>query len=161
MLICSIMSLATGTSYGSAGSGGLAMMGIGIAMGFPPGMIAGAVICRALFGDKLSPFSDSTNLASGMANADLFSLGGGWLLPRPAKSSGGLPPLLEIPPEVGAGSHCIVGSELHPADVLLPDQIDLHRSFAGILAHNVRKPSPIQHAVPKATMQRIWNKNSI
>lgn len=39
VLICSIMSLATGTSYGSAGSGGLAMMGIGIAMGFPPGMI--------------------------------------------------------------------------------------------------------------------------
>ena len=72
VLICSIMSLATGTSYGSAGSGGLAMMGIGIAMGFPPGMIAGAVICGALFGDKLSPFSDSTNLASGMANADLF-----------------------------------------------------------------------------------------
>ena len=49
VLICSIMSLATGTSYGSAGSGGLAMMGIGIAMGFPPGMIAGAVICGALF----------------------------------------------------------------------------------------------------------------
>ena len=72
VIICSIMSLATGTSYGSAGSGGLAMMGIGIAMGFPPGMIAGAVICGALFGDKLSPFSDSTNLASGMANADLF-----------------------------------------------------------------------------------------
>lgn len=66
VLICSIMSLATGTSYGSAGSGGLAMMGIGIAMGFPPGMIAGAVICGALFGDKLSPFSDSTNLASGI-----------------------------------------------------------------------------------------------
>lgn len=72
VLICSIMSLATGTSYGSAGSGGIAMMGIGIAMGFPPGMIAGAVICGALFGNKLSPFADSTNLASGMANADLF-----------------------------------------------------------------------------------------
>ncbi len=72
LLICSILSLATGTSYGSAGSGGLAMMGIGIGMGFPPGMIAGAVICGALFGDKMSPFSDTTNLAPAMAGGDLF-----------------------------------------------------------------------------------------
>ena len=54
LFICSLLSLATGTSYGSAGSAGLAMMGIGISMGFPPGMIAGAVICGALFGDKMS-----------------------------------------------------------------------------------------------------------
>lgn len=72
LLICSILSLATGTSYGSAGSGGLAMMGIGIGMGFSPGMIAGAVICGALFGDKMSPFSDTTNLAPAMAGGDLF-----------------------------------------------------------------------------------------
>lgn len=72
LLLCSILSLATGTSYGSAGSAGLAMMGIGISMGFPPGMIAGAVICGALFGDKMSPFSDTTNLAPAMAGGDLF-----------------------------------------------------------------------------------------
>lgn len=72
LLLCSILSVATGTSYGSAGSAGLAMMGIGISMGFPPGMIAGAVICGALFGDKISPFSDTTNLAPAMAGGDLF-----------------------------------------------------------------------------------------
>ena len=72
LLLCSILSVATGTSYGSAGSAGLAMMGIGISMGFPPGMIAGAVICGALFGDKMSPFSDTTNLAPAMAGGDLF-----------------------------------------------------------------------------------------
>ena len=72
LFICSLLSLATGTSYGSAGSAGLAMMGIGISMGFPPGMIAGAVICGALFGDKMSPFSDTTNLCPAMAGGSLF-----------------------------------------------------------------------------------------
>jgi NhaC family Na+:H+ antiporter len=72
LLLCSMLSLATGTSYGSAGSAGLAMMGIGISMGFPPGMIAGAVICGALFGDKMSPFSDTTNLCPAMAGGELF-----------------------------------------------------------------------------------------
>lgn len=72
LLLCSMLSVATGTSYGSAGSAGLAMMGIGISMGFPPGMIAGAVICGALFGDKVSPFSDTTNLAPAMAGTDIF-----------------------------------------------------------------------------------------
>lgn len=72
LILCSILSTATGTSYGSAGSAGLAMMGIGISMGFPPGMIAGAVICGALFGDKMSPFSDTTNLAPAMAGGELF-----------------------------------------------------------------------------------------
>lgn len=72
LILCSILSVATGTSYGSAGSAGLAMMGIGISMGFPPGMIAGAVICGALFGDKMSPFSDTTNLAPAMAGGNIF-----------------------------------------------------------------------------------------
>ena len=57
MLLCSILSVCTGTSYGSAASAGLACMGIGLSMGFPAGVIAGAVICGALFGDKMSPFS--------------------------------------------------------------------------------------------------------
>ena len=72
MLLCSILSVCTGTSYGSAASAGLACMGIGLSMGFPAGVVAGAVICGALFGDKMSPFSDTTNLSSAMAGASLF-----------------------------------------------------------------------------------------
>ena len=72
MLLCSILSVCTGTSYGSAASAGLACMGIGLSMGFPAGVIAGAVICGALFGDKMSPFSDTTNLSSAMAGSSLF-----------------------------------------------------------------------------------------
>lgn len=72
LIICSLLSLATGTSYGSAGSAGIAMMAIGEAMGIPAGMTAGAVLCGALFGDKLSPFSDTTNMAPAMAGGELF-----------------------------------------------------------------------------------------
>lgn len=72
LLLCSIMSTMTGTSYGSAASAGLACMGIGISMGFPAGIVAGAVISGALFGDKMSPFSDTTNLAPAMAGGTLF-----------------------------------------------------------------------------------------
>ncbi len=72
LIICSLLALATGTSYGSAGSAGIAMMAIGEAMGIPAGMTAGAVLCGALFGDKLSPFSDTTNMAPAMAGGDLF-----------------------------------------------------------------------------------------
>lgn len=73
LILCSILSTMTGTSYGSAASAGLACMGIGISMGFPPGLIAGAVISGALFGDKMSPFSDTTNLAPAMAGGQLFT----------------------------------------------------------------------------------------
>lgn len=72
LLLCSILSTLTGTSYGSAASAGLACMGIGLSMGFPAGIIAGAVISGALFGDKMSPFSDTTNLAPAMAGGTLF-----------------------------------------------------------------------------------------
>lgn len=58
LVFTAVLSLVTGTSYGSAGSAGVAMMAIGHAMGLNPGMVAGAVICGAMFGDKLSPFSD-------------------------------------------------------------------------------------------------------
>lgn len=73
LVLCSILSTMTGTSYGSAASAGLACMGIGISMGFNPGIVAGAVICGALFGDKMSPFSDTTNLAPAMAGGELFT----------------------------------------------------------------------------------------
>ena len=62
LVFCAVLSLVTGTSYGSVGSAGVAMMAIGNAMGINPGMVAGAVICGAMFGDKLSPLSDTTNL---------------------------------------------------------------------------------------------------
>ena len=69
LLFCSLLSLVTGTSYGSVGSAGVAMMAIGNAMGINPGMVAGAVICGAMFGDKLSPLSDTTNLAPAVAGS--------------------------------------------------------------------------------------------
>lgn len=71
LVFTAVLSLVTGTSYGSAGSAGVAMMAIGHAMGLNPGMVAGAVICGAMFGDKLSPFSDTTNLAPAVAGARL------------------------------------------------------------------------------------------
>ena len=71
LVFCAVLSLVTGTSYGSVGSAGVAMMAIGNAMGIHPGMVAGAVICGAMFGDKLSPLSDTTNLAPAVAGAKL------------------------------------------------------------------------------------------
>lgn len=71
LVFCAVLSLVTGTSYGSVGSAGVAMMAIGNAMGINPGMVAGAVICGAMFGDKLSPLSDTTNLAPAVAGSKL------------------------------------------------------------------------------------------
>lgn len=71
LVFTAVLSMVTGTSYGSAGSAGVAMMAIGNAMGLNPGMVAGAVICGAMFGDKLSPFSDTTNLAPAVSGAKL------------------------------------------------------------------------------------------
>ncbi|MFS8542161.1 MAG: Na+/H+ antiporter NhaC, partial [Tissierellales bacterium] len=72
LIICSITSLATGTSWGTMGTVGVAGMGIGMSMGIPAPMIAGAVISGAYFGDKMSPLSDTTNLASGLTGTDLY-----------------------------------------------------------------------------------------
>ena len=71
-VLCSIVSLATGSSWSTAGSMGVALMGIGTALGFPAAMTAGAVVSGAYFGDKMSPLSDTTNLAPAMAGATLF-----------------------------------------------------------------------------------------
>lgn len=71
LVFCAVLSVVTGTSYGSVGSAGVAMMAIGNAMGINPGMVAGAVICGSMFGDKLSPLSDTTNLAPAVAGAKL------------------------------------------------------------------------------------------
>ena len=72
-LICSVISLATGSSWSTAATVGLAMMGVGQALGIPPGMTAGAVISGAYFGDKMSPLSDTTNLAPAVAGTELFT----------------------------------------------------------------------------------------
>ena len=72
VVICSIISIATGSSWTTSATVGIALVGIGKALGIPLGMTAGAVISGAYFGDKMSPLSDTTNLASAMAGADLF-----------------------------------------------------------------------------------------
>ncbi|MDD6042606.1 MAG: Na+/H+ antiporter NhaC [Eubacteriaceae bacterium] len=71
-ILCSIVSLATGSSWSTAGSMGVALIGVGTALGFPAAMTAGAVVSGAYFGDKMSPLSDTTNLAPAMAGANLF-----------------------------------------------------------------------------------------
>ncbi len=73
MFICAIISIATGSSWTTSATVGIALIGIGGAIGFPLGMVAGAVISGAYFGDKLSPMSDTTNLAPAMAGTDLFT----------------------------------------------------------------------------------------
>ncbi|MBK7698861.1 MAG: Na+/H+ antiporter NhaC [Saprospiraceae bacterium] len=72
LIICSVISLATGSSWSTSATVGIALIGIGDTMGINPGMTAGAVISGAYFGDKISPLSDTTNLASAMAGAGLF-----------------------------------------------------------------------------------------
>lgn len=73
ILICAVISIATGSSWTTSATVGIALIGIGKALGLPAGMIAGAVISGAYFGDKLSPLSDTTNLAPAMAGGDLFT----------------------------------------------------------------------------------------
>lgn len=72
LLICSIVSVATGSSWTTAGTVGIALLGIGQTLGIPSPVIAGAIISGAYFGDKMSPLSDTTNLAPAMAGANLF-----------------------------------------------------------------------------------------
>jgi NhaC family Na+:H+ antiporter len=71
-VICSLVSLATGSSWSTAATVGIALIGIGEGLGVPRPMVAGAIISGAYFGDKMSPLSDTTNLAPAMAGADLF-----------------------------------------------------------------------------------------
>lgn len=72
LLICSFMSLAVGTSWGTVGTAGVILVGVGSAMGIPLPIVAGAVVSGATFGDKLSPVSDTTNLAAVAAGTDLY-----------------------------------------------------------------------------------------
>ncbi|MFC4267492.1 Na+/H+ antiporter NhaC [Polaribacter marinivivus] len=73
IIIAAIISIATGSSWTTSATVGIALVSIGSALGIPTGMIAGAVISGAYFGDKMSPLSDTTNLAPAMAGTDLFT----------------------------------------------------------------------------------------
>ena len=73
VIICAIISIATGSSWTTSATVGIALVGIGDALGISLGMTAGAVLSGAYFGDKLSPLSDTTNLAPAMAGGELFS----------------------------------------------------------------------------------------
>lgn len=73
VIICSIISVATGSSWTTSATVGIALVGIGKTIGLPPGLVAGAVISGAYFGDKMSPLSDTTNLAPAIAGSDLFT----------------------------------------------------------------------------------------
>lgn len=72
-VICAIVSLSTGSSWSTAGTVGVALIGIGATMNIPVGMVAGAIVSGAYFGDKMSPLSDTTNLAPATAGTDLFT----------------------------------------------------------------------------------------
>jgi len=73
VIVCAIVSVATGSSWSTVGTVGVALMGIGQALGVSPGLTAGAIISGAYFGDKVSPLSDTTNLAAAMAGTDLIT----------------------------------------------------------------------------------------
>jgi NhaC family Na+:H+ antiporter len=72
MLLCAVMSVATGTSWGTVGTLGIVFIGIGSAMNIPAPLVAGMIVCGATFGDKMSPISDTTNLAAMSAGTDLY-----------------------------------------------------------------------------------------
>ena len=72
-IICVIVSMATGSSWTTSATIGIALIGIGKALGISDGLIAGAILSGAYFGDKMSPLSDTTNLAPAMSGTDLFT----------------------------------------------------------------------------------------
>ena len=71
-VLCSIVSLVIGSSYTTAGTIGVALIGISLGLGINPAMAAGAVVSGAYFGDKMSPMSDTTNLAPAVAGSNVF-----------------------------------------------------------------------------------------
>jgi Na+:H+ antiporter, NhaC family len=73
VVICAIVALATGSSWTTAGTIGVALIGVATVQGLNLGMAAGAIISGAYFGDKMSPLSDTTNLAPAMAGTELFT----------------------------------------------------------------------------------------
>ena len=72
VIACAVVSLGTGTAWGTVGTLGVALIGVGEGLGLSPGLTAGMVVSGATFGDKLSPVSDTTNLAAASSGADLY-----------------------------------------------------------------------------------------
>ena len=72
LILCAVMSVSTGTSWGTVGTMGVVLMGIGATMNIPPPIVAAMVVCGATFGDKMSPVSDTTNLAAMSAGTNLY-----------------------------------------------------------------------------------------
>ncbi len=72
-LVMGLTAVVIGSSWSTSATLGVALMSIGYALGFNPGLVAGAIVSGAYFGDKMSPLSDTTNLASGVSNVDLFT----------------------------------------------------------------------------------------
>src|SRR5699024_10438436 len=72
MIVCAITSLSTGTSFGTIGTTGIAMMGVGASFGIPLPLVAGAIISGAYVGDKLSPLSDTTVMTASMSHVDVI-----------------------------------------------------------------------------------------
>jgi NhaC family Na+:H+ antiporter len=72
LLICAVVSLSTGSSWSTSGTVGIALMGIGAGLGIPAPVTAGFILSGAYFGDKISPLSDTTNLAPAVSGAELF-----------------------------------------------------------------------------------------
>lgn len=73
MLLCAVASIATGTSFGTMGTIGVALLGVGQALGYPAAMTVGAIVSGAYIGDKMSPVSDSTNITASVCEVPLFS----------------------------------------------------------------------------------------
>lgn len=73
VIICIVFSVMTGTSFGTLGTAGLALLGVGEALGFPISLTVGAILTGAYFGDKMSPVSDTTNIAAGITDTPLFT----------------------------------------------------------------------------------------
>lgn len=71
-LACLVTSMATGSSWSAIGTAGVALIGVGMGLGINPAMTAGAIVSGAAFGDKMSPLSDTTNMAPAVAEGDLF-----------------------------------------------------------------------------------------
>lgn len=121
-VVCSVVSLVSGSSWSTAGTVGLALVGVGDAMGISPAMTAGAVISGAYFGDKLSPMSDTTNLAPAMAGTDLFThvrhmlwtTGPSWLIALTAYGIIGL--TLDTTAKAGEIQtiHALLSEQFHP-----------------------------------------------
>ncbi|MCA1297580.1 Na+/H+ antiporter NhaC [Stappia indica] len=73
LILCSVMSIATGTSWGTVGTAGVVLIGIGGAMEIPLPLVAGMIVSGACFGDKMSPVSDTTNLAAMSSGTNLYA----------------------------------------------------------------------------------------